>query len=323
MGTGFHPELTGRENVYLNDAILGMRRVEIDRKFDEIVAFSGVEQFLDTPVKRYSSGMQVRLAFAVAAHLEPEILLVDKVLAVGDAEFQRKCLGKMGEVASQGRTVLFVSHNMTAITNLCPNSVQLGNGKVVAAGPSTQVIESYVIDSTKNGFADSFADKKDRRDDGSLRFTSVRIENSQAAQINSVASGQDIRIVLQYQSADNKPLSRVLVHLTFDDPLGGRFVVCDSELTKGDMVEIPPRGWIVCDIPHLPFPPGHYPVTLYSEVRGRVADFVKDAFALVVIGGDFFGTGRLPTRYNARYLMSHHWEVEQDLLEPGLVDTDI
>src|SRR5207247_905772 len=134
VGTGFHHELTGRENIYLNGAILGMKKAEIDRKFDEIVDFSGVEKFIDTPVKHYSSGMHVRLAFAVAAHLEPEILLVDEVLAVGDAAFQKKCLGKMGDVAKKGRTVLFVSHNMAAVTRLCPKAILLDNGSIALSG---------------------------------------------------------------------------------------------------------------------------------------------------------------------------------------------
>jgi len=144
VGTGFHPELTGRENVYLSGAILGMRRAEIARKFDEIVAFAGIERFLDTPVKRYSSGMYVRLAFAVAAHLEPEILLVDEVLAVGDAAFQKKCLGKMGDVAKEGRTVLFVSHNMVAVQSLCGRAIRLHEGKLVDDGPPGQVVSSYL-----------------------------------------------------------------------------------------------------------------------------------------------------------------------------------
>lgn len=146
VGTGFHPELTGRENVFLNGAILGMKKTEVARKFDEIVAFSGVEKFIDTPVKRYSSGMYVRLAFAVAAHLDPEILVVDEVLAVGDAEFQKKCLGKMGDVAGEGRTVLFVSHNMGAIQRLCRKSLLLSNGKMTAIGETNFVVQKYLAD---------------------------------------------------------------------------------------------------------------------------------------------------------------------------------
>ena len=144
IGTGFHPELTGRENIYLNGAILGMRKAEIERKFDEIVAFAEVEKFIDTPVKRYSSGMYLRLAFAVAAHLEPEILVVDEVLAVGDARFQRKCLDKMQDVGQHGRTVLFVSHNMSAITRLCPRTILLDEGRVLCDGPSHEVVSTYL-----------------------------------------------------------------------------------------------------------------------------------------------------------------------------------
>jgi len=144
VGTGFHPELTGRENVYLSGAILGMRRHEIERKFDEIVDFSGVEKFIDTPIKRYSSGMKVRLGFAVAAHLDPEILLIDEVLAVGDAQFQKKCLGKMGDVAHQGRTVLFVSHNLIALQSLCPRAIWLNDGRLIEDGLSLDVVASYL-----------------------------------------------------------------------------------------------------------------------------------------------------------------------------------
>src|SRR5262249_52772870 len=143
VGTGFHPDLTGRENIYLNGAILGMKKAEIKRKFDEIVAFSEIEKFLDTPVKHYSSGMQVRLAFAVAAHLEPEILIVDEVLGVGDARFQKKCLNKMQDVGQQGRTVLFVSHNMPAVPRLCERAILLEEGKVAADGPSPRVVNLY------------------------------------------------------------------------------------------------------------------------------------------------------------------------------------
>src|SRR3990170_4750889 len=144
VGTGFHGELTGRENVYLNGAILGMKKAEIDRKFDEIVAFSGVEKFLDTPVKHYSTGMHVRLAFAVAAHLEPDILIVDEVLSVGDARFQKKCLDKMEDVGRQGRTVLFVSHNMSAVTRLCERAMLLEEGRIVADGPAGRVVTGYL-----------------------------------------------------------------------------------------------------------------------------------------------------------------------------------
>jgi lipopolysaccharide transport system ATP-binding protein len=185
VGTGFHPELTGRENIYLNGAILGMRKKEITRKFDEIVDFSGVERYIDTPVKRYSSGMYVRLAFAVAAHLESEILIVDEVLAVGDAEFQKKCLGKMGDVSKgDGRTVLFVSHNMSAIKELCAQSILLKNGEIEKVGSTRKIIDSYITqtNSLSNNFLNFNEDIKIRRGNGEIKFTNIRINNGENSQ---------------------------------------------------------------------------------------------------------------------------------------------
>ncbi|HWZ84719.1 MAG TPA: ABC transporter ATP-binding protein, partial [Thermoanaerobaculia bacterium] len=174
VGTGFHPELTGRENIYLNGAILGMRRAEIARKFDEIVAFSEIEQFIDTPVKKYSSGMYLRLAFAVAAHLEPEILLVDEVLAVGDAEFQKKCLGKMGDVAREGRTVLFVSHNMPAVQALCSRAILLRQGTVAIDGSTGDVLREY-LGYLRSSASSAFENNPERRGEGAVRLTAARI----------------------------------------------------------------------------------------------------------------------------------------------------
>jgi len=174
VGTGFHPELTGRENVYLNGTILGMKKTEIDRKFDEIVAFSGVERFLDTPVKRYSSGMKVRLGFAVAAHLDPEILLIDEVLAVGDAAFQKKCLGKMGDVARSGRTVLFVSHNMTAINSLCSRAVLLREGHVAMDGAASDVVSDYLAAADEEPGEVTWDDPSTAPGDDVVRIVAVR-----------------------------------------------------------------------------------------------------------------------------------------------------
>ncbi len=175
VGTGFHPELTGRENVYLNATILGMRKKEVDRKFDEIVAFSGVEKFIDTPVKRYSSGMSVRLAFSVAAHLDPEILIIDEVLAVGDAEFQRKCLNKMEDVGKQGRTVLFVSHNMPAVTSLCNRAILLNNGQIVNEGPAAEVVGSYLNSNMGTMAAREWLDPSNAPQSERARLTAVRV----------------------------------------------------------------------------------------------------------------------------------------------------
>ena len=201
VGTGFHPELTGGENIYLNGAILGMRRHEIESRFDEIVAFAGVEKFVDTPVKHYSSGMYLRLAFAVAAHLEPEILLVDEVLAVGDAAFQRKCLDKMEEVGERGRTVLFISHNMPAITRLCARTILLDDGTVIADGPSHEVVSMYL----RSGLGTSAArDWEGDRPPGNdvVRLRAVRVLGADGLATEAVDIRRPIRIEMEYEVAE-------------------------------------------------------------------------------------------------------------------------
>jgi len=231
VGTGFHPELTGRENVFLNGAILGMRREEIEQKFDEIVAFSGVEQFLDTPAKRYSSGMQVRLAFAVAAHLEPEILLIDEVLAVGDAAFQQKCLGKMSEVAGQGRTILFVSHNMGAVASLCPRAILIADGRIAVTGSSTDVITAYLHEATSrehDGHVDLRDWSGDRKGDGPMRVTVVETSHGDGTLSSRFSYGEPICFRFGVEPVVNDAscivgisirdaLGRLLLHLTNTD----------------------------------------------------------------------------------------------------------
>jgi len=201
VGTGFHPELTGRENIYLNGAILGMQRVEIERKFDEIVAFAEVEKFLDTPVKRYSSGMYVRLAFAVAAHLEPEILIIDEVLAVGDAAFQKKCLGKMGDVARQGRTVLFVSHNMPAVKALCGRAILLNDGKVLLDGSVDSVVNAYLTgdsdEMARTGVIPDNARRLYSTDEAKLR--SVRLTDLGGNNVSQLYLGQPFRVEMNFE----------------------------------------------------------------------------------------------------------------------------
>jgi lipopolysaccharide transport system ATP-binding protein len=189
VGTGFHPELTGRENIYLNGAILGMKRSEIARKFDEIVAFAEVEKFIDTPLKHYSSGMYLRLAFAVAAHLEPEILIVDEVLAVGDARFQKKCLNKMQDVGQQGRTVLFVSHNMPAITRLCQRAILLDEGQLLRDGPSSEVVSSYLSNGLGTTAAREWSDPKTAPGGEIARLRAVRVRTEDG----EIAAAVDIR----------------------------------------------------------------------------------------------------------------------------------
>jgi len=199
VGTGFHPELTGRENIALNGAILGMKRAEIQRKFDEIVAFAEVEQFIDTPVKRYSTGMYMRLAFAVAAHLEPEILLVDEVLAVGDPPFQKKCLGKMNEVAREGRTVLFVSHNMSAISKLCQTCVFLRRGSVAAWGETRSVISEYMAAADSITGYREWPDPESAPGDEFIRARSVAVVDSAGAPVQSLRQDSAFRVAIEYQ----------------------------------------------------------------------------------------------------------------------------
>ena len=213
VGTGFHPELTGRENIYLNGAILGMRKAEIDRKFDEITAFAELEKFLDTPVKHYSSGMYMRLAFAVASHLEPEILLVDEVLAVGDAAFQKKCLGKMGAVASEGRTVLFVSHNMAAIRSLCPRSIWLDNGQIAATGKTEQVVLDYLEQATRAVLDRVWEDPETAPGNEAVRLRAARIRGLGANGREAITVESQIEIEFDFWSFQTDAALGLTLHL--------------------------------------------------------------------------------------------------------------
>ena len=308
VGTGFHSELSGRENIYLNGAILGMKKAEIDRKFDEIVDFSGVERFIDTPVKHYSSGMYVRLAFAVAAHLEPEILIVDEVLAVGDAGFQKKCLGKMEDVAKGGRTVLFVSHNMAAIQGFCSRCYLLSNGQVIAEGSPRSVVEQYLAEVSVVPLV-PLEQRTDRQGTGEIRVTQVSILDSKGRSIDPALTGQDIDIVISYRSRADKPISRLDVHLTFYTKLGQFMFNCSSEGSGHPFDDLAPSGEIVCHIPELPLSPGRYVFNLYSTVGGEVADWVQKAGSLNVAAGDYFGTGQLKT-HDEGFVVKHRWTVK-------------
>jgi lipopolysaccharide transport system ATP-binding protein len=213
VGTGFHPELTGRENIFLNGAILGMKRSEIIRRFDEIVDFSEVEQFIDTPVKRYSSGMYLRLAFAVAAHLEPEILVVDEVLAVGDAEFQKKCLGKMGDVAQQGRTVLFVSHNMSAILRLTHETIILEKGKMVLRAPSAEAVDRYLSSSHTNVGERVWEADEVPASSAPFHPIALRVKNKDGKVVDSLRSIEPFTIEMEYSLDAAVPALRIGFYL--------------------------------------------------------------------------------------------------------------
>lgn len=307
VGTGFVGDLSGRENVYLSGAILGMRKSEIDRRFDEIVEFSGVEEFIDTPVKRYSSGMHVRLGFSVAAHLEPDILVVDEVLAVGDAVFQQKCLGKMGDVAKAGRTVVFVSHNMAAMQGMCSKCYMLKAGQLVAEGEPRTVIEQYMA-GAGSGEAIQLGQRKDRQGTGEIQIEGVTICDEKGRPIDNALSGQNIFFAVSYRSRNDKPVSRLDLHITFYTTVGQFMFNCSSEASGHPFDVLPPKGQLFCHIPELPLAPGRYVFNLYSTVGGVMADWVQQAGSLTVASGDFFGTGKLKT-HNEGFLVKHTWTV--------------
>lgn len=287
VGTGFHPELTGRENVYLNGGILGMSRKEIDRNFDAIVDFSGVEKFLDTPVKRYSSGMQVRLAFAVAAHLEPEILIVDEVLAVGDVEFQRKCLGKMREVSTGGRTVLFVSHNMAALRSITESCVLLQNGQVVCRGLTTDVIDRYLGDSWSsaevNGDLDLSFYRRDKRRSSPVRIDRLWFTTTDGRSVKELTSGDDFVVHCDFTSTESYQEACVAFSVTNQQ---GDRVATFFSLDAGARIDITPGTLsFACRVIGLPLSPGRYSITLgINEHPHTVAfDVIVDLPAFHVV----------------------------------------
>ncbi len=308
VGTGFHPELTGRENIALNGAILGMGHREVARKFDRIVEFAEIERFIDTPVKHYSSGMYVRLGFAVAAHLEPEILLVDEVLAVGDAAFQRKCLGKMEDIAHQGRTVLFVSHAMSTIQNLCSRAILLENGTIAAEGLPQAVITNY-MEMVQNDTVLSLDNRTDREGSGTLRFTKLYAVSESRGVSDTVCTGEDVTVVAEYESS-GAPLKNVSISIPFYDHTGRHMFMCWTRLTGQDWDNIASEGEFRVRIDNFPLMPGRYTLNVWSEVNGNLADWIRNATTLNVVDGDFFGTGYLPPSTHAGMAVNHRWDYE-------------
>jgi lipopolysaccharide transport system ATP-binding protein len=310
VGTGFHGELSGRENIYLNGAILGMRRAEIARKFDDIVEFAEVNRFIDTAVKHYSSGMYVRLAFAVAAHLEPEILLVDEVLAVGDLGFQRKCVGKMGEVARDGRTILFVSHNMAAVQSLCTAAHLLSEGRLAYSGTTSDVVAMY-LSSFRESSSVSLDERSDRAGDGSIRFTDMRVESADGTACEAIQSGQDVQFSVSYRACKGG-LRHVEMSIDIFAESGQCMLIMNSEMAGRGFESIPDTGRFTCRIDRFPLSPGEYFATLFCRVNGSISDWVQHACVVRVEAGDFFGSGRLPPATHGGFLAPQEWSVESD-----------
>jgi lipopolysaccharide transport system ATP-binding protein len=311
VGTGFHPELTGRENIFLNGAILGMTRTEIRRKFDEIVAFADVETFLDTPVKRYSSGMYVRLAFAVAAHLEPEILIVDEVLAVGDAEFQKKSLGKMQAASlKSGRTVLFVSHNMAAVEGLCHSALYLAEGRCVAKGSTHAIVHAYLRQLNQSGLV-PLSRRMDRLGSGEIRFVSVTLEGRGGQTVSAFQCGAEATLHLEMENSSKHELRNIGLAVGIDNEMGQRVILLDAGTIGVDIRLMPGRHSLRITIPRMALVPGRYRLTLWVAVSGDVADWIKNACAIDVEAGDFYGTGRLqgPEMGQGLFLIDHNIRV--------------
>jgi lipopolysaccharide transport system ATP-binding protein len=312
VGTGFHPELTGRENIFLNGAILGMRKAEITKRFDEIVAFAEIEKFLDTPVKHYSSGMYVRLAFAVAAHLDPEILVVDEVLAVGDLLFQKKCLGKMGEVSRGGRTVLFVSHNMAAIENLCTRGIVLHQGRLHYDGTTKDAIQSYLNSlSTQSGTGHivDLSGVGERRAIVAplLRRLEFFTENEQPL-TEGLPLGSRLKVRVHFDLP--KPTASFNVGLGFNNSYGQRIFTAHSmfEPNRSDKEHVGGQVFS-CEIPSFTLMPGEYGVKVWLDLKGSQADAIEDAAKIRVLEADFYGTGKVP--WNGTIVLKHRWYLEQ------------
>jgi lipopolysaccharide transport system ATP-binding protein len=294
VGTGFHQELTGRENVFLNGSILGMSRREIQRKFDEIVDFAGVEKFLDTPVKRYSSGMYVRLAFAVAANLEPEILIIDEVLAVGDSEFQNKCIGKMGEVARSGRTVIFVSHNMAAVESLCKECALLVDGAIISSGKMTDVIEHYLgtyMPMEQNGTCLISHSGRSGQMTPVMRRAYLTDDSGERTNVVPMGLGISIHVEFGHVSRIDSPILGVVIKTL----RGGHIFGVNNRFIPGySFSHHVGKGTLTCHFSSLPLMPGSYLVDLWFGDSLRDIDQVNDAIQFEVLPRDVFGSGKMP-----------------------------
>jgi len=307
VGTGFHPELTGRENIFLNGAILGMKHAEIKAKFDEIVAFSEVEKFLDTPVKRYSSGMYVRLAFAVAAHLEPEVLIVDEVLAVGDASFQKKCLGKMGDVVKHGRTVLFVSHNMDAVASLCTQCLVVEKGRAGEKLSAEDGVKAYLALTT----ADSTVPLRERPRQQHVKrdpiFTGLTITGG-SGHPNVVESGGSVTFEVEIENCAD--LKNVTCGIALHNERAQRVIMFHTLYHSGFSFAGSKKGRLICHVPSLPLVPDGYFVELVMSDGYRFIEKIERVERLNVVFANTLGTGKLPSRGQGYFIAPCDWKHE-------------
>jgi lipopolysaccharide transport system ATP-binding protein len=308
VGTGFHNELTGRENIYLSGSILGMSKREIDRKFDQIVDFAEIEQFLDTPVKRYSSGMYVRLAFAVAANLEPEVLIVDEVLAVGDAEFQRKCLGKMEDVVEQGRTVCFVSHNMAAIRSLCSSAIFLDGGRIIAEGDVETCVAAYFGEGAQRHAA--VVELPIARGK-SAQITQIELLNQRGEPTCNLHYGDELTLRVHFRS--DVPTQSPRVGLVIASAAGERLLNTNMHFLPHSPPARPcRRGVIHCSLGMVPLMAGEYFLSLWFGVHGGESDVLHDVLGFQVSESDPWGLGKLPHRNASLLWWPTQFQVESE-----------
>ena len=305
IGTGFHPEMTGRENIYMNGAIMGMTKSEITRKLSEIVDFSGVERYLDTPVKRYSSGMTVRLGFAIAAHLDPEILVVDEVLAVGDAEFQKKAIGKMQDVSKgEGRTVLFVSHNMTSLLNLCTKGVLLENGTTVFSGTIYETVNTYL--STRIVKTDDILTRFAGKELPQAYCTDVYYEDEAGNKIENVLSGSKINIVIGYHSDLNQ---QIIINAGIYNSVSDKILHFSTEYVGENPLNPPRKGKVIFSFERFPLPEGVYSLNISLWSGKQRQDWLGDSVSLNVISADFYGSGKIPSATESKFLVDYKWRL--------------
>ena len=309
VGTGMHPELTGRENIFLNGAILGMTRPEIRAKLDEIVDFAGIEKYIDTPVKRYSSGMRVRLGFAVAAHLEPEILIVDEVLAVGDAEFQKKAIGKMQDVSKgEGRTVLFVSHNMASVEQLCTRSALIHEGRITKIGNTYEIINHY-IESSFNDTTKTLNNRTDRKGTSFIFFYNYVLLNNEQKETDTLITGKDAYFKLYYKARASIDFNKVNLSVGIRNSKQTFLFNCPSNIFQY-RDKLKKNGSVTLKIPRLPLPEGDYTFNIFSEANGDISDWIANAGKFSVLSGDFYKTGKKTPISHKGVLVDYKWFVE-------------
>ncbi|MCU0323382.1 MAG: ABC transporter ATP-binding protein [Chitinophagaceae bacterium] len=306
VGTGFNPELTGRENIYLNGTILGLSKKEIEERYNSIVEFSGIEKFIETPVKRYSSGMKVRLAFAVAAHLDPEILIIDEVLAVGDAEFQKKCLGKMQDVANaEGRTVLFVSHDLAAVKKLCTRAILLSKGQIIKSGNPEDVVSFYLQSAASK--TQHIANIEEAKGNKSFTINSIELLNEHNDATIIIESGKDLNIKLNYLKTSEGPDPIVIISIK--NNLEQILFTCLSRESYNGVMQLNNTGSIYCTIPKLPLLAGQYKIDVTLKYGFDVTFSLENILTFDVERADFFGTGKMHHGNQNGMIVYHTWTV--------------